>query len=50
METNTQNEFEIDVNMVSLVDLIMVYNESQTQTSTEDKAISKRENEQALMP
>ena len=50
METNDQNEFEIDGSMVSLDDLIKSYTESKTQQSTENKAVTKRENEQALKP
>jgi len=50
METNNQNQFEIDGSMVSLDDLIESYNESKAEKSTEKKAVKKRKNEQSLKP
>ena len=50
METNDQNQFEIDGRMVSLDELIKGYSEAKTQKETENKAVSKRKNEQALKP
>ena len=50
METNNQNQFEIDGSMVSLDDLIKSYTESKTQKNTESKADKKRKDEQQLKP
>jgi polyphosphate kinase 2 len=44
------NSVEIDGNAIPLDELINVYKESQTKKSTESKAETKRNNEQALKP
>jgi polyphosphate kinase 2 len=50
MENNDQKQFEIDGSMVSLDELIKGYTESKTKVNSENKAVTKRENEQALKP
>ncbi len=50
MENNDQKQFKIDGSMVSLDELVKAYSESKTEKGTEGKAITKRENEQALKP
>jgi len=50
MEENNQKQFEIDGNMVSLEELIKGYSESKVEKGTENKAVNKRKNEQALKP
>jgi polyphosphate kinase 2 len=50
MENNDQKQFEIDGSMVSLDELIKGYTESKTKGNSENKAVTKRENEQALKP
>jgi len=50
MEHNDQKQFEIDGSMVSLDELIKGYTESKTKGNSENKAVTKRENEQALKP
>lgn len=44
------NRIDIDGNIVALDELITVFKESQTKKSTENKAETKRKNEQALKP
>ena len=50
METNDQNQFEIDGSMISLDELIKGYTESKSKNNTEDKAVKKRKDEQDLKP
>ena len=50
MEKNNQNQIEVNGKMIPLDELIKSYTEAKTQKSTESKAISKREHEQALKP
>ena len=50
MQENNQKEFEVNGNIVTLEELIEGYSELKTQKETEKKAVSKRQNEQALKP
>jgi len=50
MEENKPQQFEIDGETVSLEELIEIYSKSKIQKETENKAITKRQNEQALKP
>jgi len=50
METNDQNQFDIDGSMVSLDELIKGYSKSKIKNDAENKAVSKRKKEQALKP
>ena len=50
MEENSKTRFEIDGNSVSLDELIKGYKESKTLKESEQKALTKRKNEQALKP
>jgi polyphosphate kinase 2 len=50
MEETQQQQFEVEGEMVSLDELIREYSASKKEKGTKSKAVTKRENEQALKP
>ena len=50
METNNQNQFDIDGTTVSLDELTKVYAEAKSEKSRASKAVQKRRDEQSLKP
>lgn len=50
MEENKNSQFEVDGDMISLEDLIEVFKASKAEKGAEKKAVTKRQNEQALKP
>ncbi len=50
METNNQNQFDIDGTTVSLDELTKVYAEAKSEKSRANKAVQKRRDEQSLKP